>query len=101
MSEMEVRCKRLETVEEHGLSVEEAIAELREEITCIKSLVYHIYDRYESITAREWFREHGLSEEEVKKITELGRKAEFALWDIEDILKKAIRELEDSSSKGR
>jgi len=93
-----MRWERLKIVKEYGLDIEEAISELREEITCIKSLVYNIYDRYESITAREWFREHGLSEEEVKKITELGRKAEFALWDIEDILKKVVRELEDSSS---
>jgi len=88
----------LKIVNEHGLSAEEAISELREEIICIKSLVYNIYDRYESITAREWFREHGLSEEEVEKIRKAGWEAEKALWDIEDILKKVVRELEDSSS---
>jgi len=91
-------CERLKIVEKHGLALEEAISELREEITWIKRFVRDIYDRYESITAREWFREHGLSEEEVEKIRKAGWEAEKALWDIEDILKKVVRELEDSSS---
>ena len=77
------------------IGVENAIEDLKEEIEHLKEMCRDIFDRFESRSAMLWLLVRGLSNDEVEKIEEYGREAEFSLWDIVEILEKVVKELEE------
>jgi len=88
-----VGLERVERIKKNLSSIEDAIWDLEDEIEKIRRLCDRIYDNFESDVAAEWYSVRGLSDSEVEKIRELARKAEFALWEIEKIVKRAVEEI--------